>query len=83
MDLNQCLSILSKATSDNEKMAAMLVVSLHIFQNDQLSRFIALMQWDMQAAKLIKSGEIGNDDRRKIFNAVGFNFLNRLLVTSK
>lgn len=36
-----------------------------------------------QAAKLIKSGDIGGEDRKKIFNAIGFNFLNRLFAMSE
>ena len=37
----------------------------------------------LQAAKLIRSGDIGAEGRRKVFDAVGFNFLNRLLATSE
>ena len=37
----------------------------------------------LQAAKLIRSSDIGVEGRRKVFDAVGFNFLNRMLATSE
>ncbi len=80
MDLSQCLSILTKASSDNEKMAAMLVVS---FTKPKCPVAVLNFADSLQAAKLIKSGDIGSEDRKKIFNAIGFNFLNRLLATSE
>ena len=31
----------------------------------------------------MKSGDVGAEGRRKVFDAVGFTFINRLLTTSK
>ena len=31
--------------------------------------------------KLVRSGEAGGEERRRVFDAVGFSFINRLLVT--
>ena len=36
----------------------------------------------LQVAKLVNSSDIGADGRKKIFDAVGFSFINRLLATS-
>jgi len=35
----------------------------------------------LQVAKLVKSDEIGFSGRKKVFKAVGFSFINRLLAT--
>ena len=37
----------------------------------------------LQVAKMVKSGEIGEEGRRRVFEAVGFSFINRLLATRK
>ncbi len=85
MDFNRCLSNLTKAGSDNEKMAAMLLVSpprLVESRSYNTQILFTLYLVSLQAAKLIKSRDIGGEDRKKIFNAIGFNFLNRLFATS-
>lgn len=35
----------------------------------------------LQVAKLVNSSGIGADGRKKVFDAVGFSFINRLLAT--
>ena len=35
----------------------------------------------LQVAKLVNSSDIGADGRKKVFDAVGFSFINRLLAT--
>lgn len=37
----------------------------------------------LQVAKMIKANEIDNQGRRRVFETVGFTFLNRLLATSE
>ena len=37
----------------------------------------------LQVAKLVNSSDIGADGRKKVFDAVGFSFINRLLATSQ
>ena len=34
-----------------------------------------------QVTKLVRSGEVGGEERRRVFDAVGFSFINRLLAT--
>ena len=35
-----------------------------------------------QVGRLVRSQEVGEEGRRRIFDAVGFTFINRLLATS-
>ena len=47
-------------------------------------RFLSQLGSDtpLQVAKLVNSSDIGADGRKKVFDAVGFSFINRLLATS-
>ena len=36
----------------------------------------------MQVVKLVKSDELSCEERKKIFESIGFTFINRLLATS-
>lgn len=42
-----------------------------------------LLLWTLQVSKVVRAGEVSEEERRQIFNAIGFSFVNRLLSTSK
>lgn len=88
MELGKCISMLINATTDNEKMAALMIVSLAGAASCKALTLVKISQpspscdWS-QVAKLIKADDIGAEGRRKVLDAVGFNFLNRLLATGE
>jgi hypothetical protein len=57
--LEQCLEMLRRSRTDNERFAGLLLVT-----------------------RLVQANEIDGETRRRIFEAVGFSFLNRLIATS-
>ena len=69
---------LEKAHTDNEKIAALLLVGC------PWSSYYSSHSVDnaLQVSKVVRSGEVSVEQRRLIFNAVGFSFVNRLLITS-
>ena len=60
LSLQKCISYLKSARSDNERFAALLLVT-----------------------QLVNSNSLDSAGRRSLFYAVGFNFVNRLLNSSK
>lgn len=42
-----------------------------------------LLVWTLQVSKVVRAGEVSEEERRQIFNAIGFSFINRLLHTSE
>ena len=60
VSLQKCISYLKSARSDNERFAALLLVT-----------------------QLVNSNSLDSAGRRSLFHAVGFNFVNRLLNSSK
>lgn len=90
MDLERCIKLIKNAKTDNEMMAALMLVSTIIMNNKLcLGDQSLTTAWDLmdltrllQVAKLVNSSDIGADGRKKIFDAVGFSFINRLLATS-
>lgn len=56
--LQKCISVLKAARNDNERFAALLLVT-----------------------QLVHSNSVDSSGRRQLFDAVGFNFINRLLGT--
>ena len=79
MAVAEALKHLEKATSDSERIAALLLVSGQWVVAAHSAHSCATLQ----VAKVVKSGEVSQEDRRKVFDAVGFSFINRLLSTSK
>lgn len=37
----------------------------------------------LQVSKVVRAGEVSEEERRQIFSAIGFSFVNRLLNTSE
>ena len=75
---DQCLELLRKGRSDNELFAGLLLVrqsflSAHPFTPTHL----------VQVTRLVQANQIDGETRRRIFDAVGFDFLNRLIATSR
>lgn len=42
-----------------------------------------LLAWPLQVSKVVRAGEVSEEERRQIFSAIGFSFVNRLLSTSE
>ena len=78
MEFEHCLKLVRSASSDTERMAALMLVSF----NSWWQLIVCKLLW-VQVAKLIKSNEIGAEGRKRVFDAVGFTFINRLLATSE
>ena len=73
--MDHCLRILKAASTDTEKMAGlMLVMVIALFVQFLIALFF-------EVAKTIKSNKIDEEGRRRVFESVGFTFLNRLLAT--
>lgn len=79
MAVAEALRHLQKATSDNERIAALLLVSGWWLCTVSTADLCVMLQ----VAKVVRSGEVGPEERRRVFDAVGFSFINRLLNTSK
>lgn len=85
MDLDHCIKLIRNAKTDNEMMAALMLVSTIIMNNNCAWRSdscLNLVLTPLQVAKLVNSSDIGADGRKKVFDAVGFSFINKLLATS-
>ena len=75
----EALKHLEKATSDSERIAALLLVSGQWVVAAHSADSCAMLQ----VAKVVKSGEVSQEDRRKGLDAVRFSFITTLLSTSK
>ena len=78
MDVDHCLRLLQSASSDNDKMAALMLV----YKPGACTKIHIRLLYSAQVARLVKSDEIGPEGRKRVFNAVGFSFINRLFATS-
>lgn len=82
--LEHCLELLRKARSDNELFAGLLLVrqTIHVTVSSKTPRG-ATQSICLQVTRLVQANQIDGETRRRIFDAVGFDFLNRLIATSK
>ena len=71
MAASEALKVLGKAGTDEEKIAALLLVGSSYKQHMQCLC--------LQVAKAVRAGEATAAERRQIFDAVGFPFVSRLL----
>ena len=78
MAVAEALRHLKQASTDNEKIAALLLVSCAW----SLYHCSHSIPHTLQVSKVVRAGEVSEEQRRHIFNAVGFSFVNRLLNTS-
>ena len=77
-DLERCLRLLNSSTSDNEVFAGLLLVRKASF-----SPRIRPKGSIFEVTRIAKANELNAETRRRIFDAVGFKFLDRLLNTGK
>eukprot|EP00058_Branchiostoma_floridae_P025633 XP_002611123.1 hypothetical protein BRAFLDRAFT_88480 [Branchiostoma floridae] len=91
LDLDRCLQMLRQARSDSEQFAALLLVSLFVclFVLDRCLQMLRQARSDSEqfaalllVTKMVQAQQTDASTRRRIFDAVGFTFPNRLLKSA-
>ena len=92
-EVSRCAKLFRTAKTDNERLAALFMVSvscqlfLSADRKPQCCQAILIHTCFTnilyQVTKLVNSENTDRSTRRKLFDVVGFTFINRLLATSK